>query len=127
MKAMELLTFIGLEKRADALAKNLPHGEQRILEMAITLAEEPQIILLDEPATGMNAIETTKVINLIKSIQQMGISIVVVEHHMRVIMGICNRIGVLSSGVKIAEGTPEEIAKNEDVIAAYLGSGWKHA
>lgn len=126
-KATELLTFIGLEKRADVLAKNLPHGEQRILEIATTLAEEPELVLLDEPATGMNVKETTKVMDLIQSIQQMGISIIVVEHHMRVIMGICNRIAVLSSGVKIAEGTPEEIAKNDEVISAYLGRGWKHA
>ncbi|MAF86111.1 MAG: ABC transporter ATP-binding protein [Dehalococcoidales bacterium] len=126
-KAMELLTFIGLEERADVLAKNLPHGEQRILEIAITLAEEPQLILLDEPATGMNAIETAKVINLIQSIREMGTSVIIVEHHMQVIMGMCNRIGVLSSGVKIAEGTPEDVSKNKEVIAAYLGSGWKHA
>lgn len=126
-KATELLSFIGLEERADVLAKNLPHGEQRILEIAITLAEEPELILLDEPATGMNAIETAKVINLIQSIHQKGISFIVIEHHMRVIMGICNRIGVLNAGVKIAEGTPEEISKNNEVISAYLGRGWGNA
>lgn len=121
----ELMSFVELDEMANVLAKNLPHGQQRVLGIAMALAEEPNLILLDEPATGVNAIETAKIVELIKSISKMEISVMIIEHHMRVIMGICNRIIVLSSGIKIAEGTPQEVSNNEEVIAAYLGVGWQ--
>lgn len=120
-KAMELLNFVGLEARAEVLAKNLPYGEQRELELVMALAAEPELLLLDEPATGMNIRETESLMHLIERLQQTGITILVVEHNMKVVMGICKRIVVVSFGIKIAEGTPEEIASNEAVIKAYLG------
>lgn len=120
-KVAELLAFVGLEERQDVVAKNLPYGEQRKLELAMALAAEPELLLLDEPATGMNPEETEKIMHLIQSIQQAGVTILVVEHNMKLIMGICTRISVINFGAKIVEGTPEEIALNEDVVSIYLG------
>jgi branched-chain amino acid transport system ATP-binding protein len=121
-KAVSLSRFVGLERRLDILAKNLPFGEQRILEIAVALGAEPDLLFLDEPVTGMNPTETAGVMKLIRSIQSEGRTLVIVEHNMRVIMGICNRIAVISFGTKIAEGTPEEVAHNERVISVYLGT-----
>ena len=127
-EAMEILAFMGLEQVASVLARNLPYGYQRNLEIAIALALKPKLLLLDEPATGMNPEETTRLIDLIQIIhQERGIALVVVEHHMEVIMRICNRIAVLDYGVKIAEGRPEEVAQNPEVIAIYLGRRKEHA
>jgi branched-chain amino acid transport system ATP-binding protein len=121
-KAIELSRFVGLEKRVDILAKNLPYGEQRILEIAIALGPDPDLLFLDEPVTGMNPTETASVMELIRSIQKGGRTIVIVEHNMRVVMGICSRIAVINFGTKIAEGNPEEIAHNDEVISVYLGT-----
>ena len=121
-RAAELSRFVGLEEKLDVLAKNLPYGEQRILEIAIALGPNPDLLFLDEPATGMNPTETASVMELIQSIQKGGKTIVIVEHNMRVIMGICSRIAVISFGTKIAEGNPEEIVHNDKVISVYLGT-----
>ena len=126
-KAMELLAFVGLQKRWGMQAKNLPYGEQRELELAMALAAKPELLLLDEPATGMNPGETAKLMDLIRLLQKTGITLLVVEHNVRLVMGICTRIVVINFGVKIAEGTPNEIASNEEVISAYLGKSRKYA
>lgn len=126
-KAAEILAFTEMEERRDMLARNLPAVEQKALEIAIALAAEPELLLLDEPAAGMNPQEVVKLLGLIQSIQRMGITIVVVEHNMKVIMGVCTRIVVLNYGAKIAEGTPVEISKNDTVIAVYLGSRKENA
>lgn len=120
-KSLDLLAFSGLEGKQDLIAKTLPFGDQRKLEIAIALASEPELLLLDEPATGMNPTETNKVMDLIQLVRQKGITILLVEHNMKLVMNICERIAVLDFGVKIAEGTPEEISKSSDVIAIYLG------
>lgn len=120
--ALEYLSFIGLDKKKDEKARNLAYGEQRRLEIARALAAEPQLLLLDEPAAGMNPQETTSLMKLISRIRdEMGITILLIEHDMKVVMGISERVAVLDYGKKIAEGTPREIQKNEAVIRAYLG------
>jgi len=127
-EAMELLASVGLEQEADTLAKNLPYGYERNLEIAISLALEPELLLLDEPATGINPEETLKLIDLMQEIrEQRGITLLIVEHHMDVIMKICDRIMALNYGVKIAEGRPEEVAHNPEVISIYLGKERKYA
>jgi len=120
-RVTKTLTFMGMEKQADQVAGSLPYGDQRKLELATTLALDPEILLLDEPATGMNPQETETMINLVKLIQEQGKTIVIVEHNMKVVMELCRRIVVLDYGVKIAEGMPEEVTTNEKVISVYLG------
>ena len=120
-KAEELLEFVGLADKSNLLAKNLAFGEQKRMEFAIALAAEPKMLLLDEPATGMNAEECFKLIKLIKDIRKTGITILIVEHNMKVVMELCSRIFVLNYGSKIAEGNPVEIANNRKVISVYLG------
>lgn len=120
-KAMEILEFMGLSKFKDELAVSLPHGHQRALGVSVALATEPELLMLDEPVTGMNVEETTEMMGLINKIRDRGITILLIEHDMKVVMGLCDRISVLNFGKKIAEGSPDEIKKNKDVIEAYLG------
>lgn len=120
--AMKWLEFLELEEFASEDAKNLPYGHQRELEIARALATEPKILFLDEPAAGMNPQETDHLMDTIRRIRDYGVSVVLIEHDMKLVMNICDDITVLNFGNKIAEGTPEEIKHNKAVIEAYLGS-----
>ena len=120
-KAMEVLDFLGLREQQHLLARNLPYGSQRKLEIANALATDPKLLLLDEPAAGMDPVESQDLMRLIKEIQKRGITIMLVEHNMKLVMGICDRLVVLNYGSKIAEGKPKDIAQNPDVINVYLG------
>lgn len=120
-KAHELLTFIGLDHRAHQLAKNLPYGDQRRLEIARALALEPKVLLLDEPAAGFNPQEKVELGNLILKIRDNGNAVLLIEHDMSLVMKISDRVSVLDFGQKIAEGTPVEIQNDQRVIDAYLG------
>lgn len=125
--ALRFLEFVDLAGAQCELACNLPYGHQRRLEIARALATEPTLLLLDEPAAGMNPQETKELMELIERIRGRGITILLIEHDMKMVMGICERIVVLDHGVKIAEGTGEEIRKDEKVIEAYLGRGVSYA
>jgi len=120
-KALEILEFMGIGSLRNELAANLPHGYQRILGISMALATDPKLLLLDEPVTGMNANETRTLISLIRQIQNRGITIILVEHDMKAVMDLSDRIVVLNFGKKIAEGLPSEIKENREVIEAYLG------
>ncbi len=123
----DVLAFTGLSALADQLAKNLPHGHQRTLGIAMALAVRPRLLMLDEPVTGMNIDESQRIMALIKTIRDRGTTILLVEHNMRAVMGTCERIVVLNFGQKLAEGIPAAVSNNPDVIAAYLGAGVTHA
>jgi branched-chain amino acid transport system ATP-binding protein len=119
----EVLEFVGLSAQIDLPAKNLPHGHQRVLGIAMALAARPRLLLLDEPVTGMNLDESGRVMALVKTIRDRGTTILLVEHNMKAVMGTCERIVVLNFGQKLTEGTPAEVSTNPQVIEAYLGAG----
>lgn len=122
-KALETLQFVGMDQYSDELAVNLPHGRQRLLCLAIALATEPQLLLLDEPVTGMNAEEVENMLSIIKALREKkGVTCIIIEHNLRAVMGLCDKISVLNFGAKIAEGTPQEIVENPVVMEAYLGT-----
>jgi branched-chain amino acid transport system ATP-binding protein len=120
-EALEWLQFVGIEQLAEVEAANLPFGKGRMLEIARAMACKPRMILMDEPAAGLNSQETLGLAELIRRIRALGVTVVLVEHDMELVMDICDRIVVLNLGQKLAEGTPREIQENREVIAAYLG------
>ncbi|MDM8518333.1 ABC transporter ATP-binding protein, partial [Desulfobacterales bacterium HSG16] len=120
--ALSELEFVGLRDDAQQLAKNLSYGNQRLLEIARALATNPRLLILDEPAGGMNEQETEALIELIRKIQARGLTVLLIEHDMGLVMKACEQIVVIEYGGKIAEGTPEEIKNNSRVIEAYLGT-----
>lgn len=120
-RALELIDFVELSTARDDLARNLPYGHQRALGVAIGLATEPELIMLDEPVAGMNPGETAQMARLIQRVNESGTTVLVVEHDMSFVMNLCQRIVVISNGKKIAEGTPDVVQRHPDVVQAYLG------
>jgi branched-chain amino acid transport system ATP-binding protein len=123
-RAIQMLELVGLDSLKDEVMENIPYGHQRSLGIAMALAADPVLLLLDEPVAGMNVEETTNTVKLIRRIRDGGVTILVIEHDMRMIMGVCDRLIAINCGQKIAEGRPDEIRSNEAVIEAYLGRSY---
>ena len=121
-QALKILDFIGLLPRKDDLTMNLPHGLQRALGVAVAVAAEPKLLLLDEPFTGMNPEETRHMMDVVRKVRDRGVTVLLVEHDMQAVMGLCDRITVLNFGQLLAEGTPDAIRQHPEVIQAYLGA-----
>jgi branched-chain amino acid transport system ATP-binding protein len=121
-RALEILEFMGLADRSDEITVNLPHGHQRALGIAVALAAEPKVLLLDEPFTGMNPEETRHMMVQVEKVRERGITVLLVEHDMQAVMGLCHKITVLNFGELLAEGSPTEIQRHPAVIEAYLGT-----
>ncbi len=126
-KALEILDLVGLGDQTAVAAASLPYGNQRLLGVALALAADPEALLLDEPVSGMNASETQRFVELVRKLRARGLTILLVEHDMRMVMGISDRIVVLNYGRIIASGPPEAIQRDPEVIRAYLGQGVRHA
>jgi branched-chain amino acid transport system ATP-binding protein len=126
-QAMDVLTFVGLAHRRDELGSALPYGEQRLLEVAVAMAAQPSLLLLDEPVSGMNPSETASFMDMVGKIRARGVTILLVEHDMRMVMGVSDRVVVLNQGEIIASGPPADIQRHPEVIRAYLGQGARRA
>ena len=125
--ALAALEFVGLVDKSKEIVKNLSYGQQRLIEFARAMAAEPKVLLLDEPAAGMNPTEKTHLVNLIGKLREKKYTIVLIEHDMKLVMNLCDKISVLDHGMKIAEGEPEFVRRQGQVIEAYLGKGAQHA